>query len=97
MHADTESALLRVAQGALANVREHSGATSAIVTLGYEDGELTLDVSDNGAGFDSDSGHAMVLRTSSQRMEALGGKVTIESIPGRGTVLIVSVPARERQ
>jgi hypothetical protein len=93
---DTESALLRVAQGALANVREHSEASSAIVTLEYADGELTLDVSDNGVGFDAASGHGMVLRASSQRMEALGGKVTIESIPGRGTVLVVSVPAQER-
>jgi len=97
VNADTEAALLRVAQGALVNVREHAKATNAIVTLGYVDHELTLDVSDNGLGDDTEVGHGLVLRATSQRMEALGGKVTVESVPGRGTVLVVSVPARERK
>ncbi|MCH0538622.1 sensor histidine kinase [Streptomyces sp. MUM 203J] len=46
------SALLRIAQGALANVREHAGATTAAVTLTHLDDQVVLDIADDGRGFD---------------------------------------------
>ncbi|MFH9609767.1 sensor histidine kinase [Streptomyces sp. NPDC017448] len=46
-----QSALLRIAQGALANVREHSGATAAGLTLTHLDDRVVLDIGDNGRGF----------------------------------------------
>lgn len=49
-----EAALLRIAQGALANVREHAAATRAAVTLTCLDDQVSLDVADNGRGFDGD-------------------------------------------
>ncbi|WP_234047090.1 sensor histidine kinase [Streptomyces adelaidensis] len=47
-----EAALLRIAQGALANVREHAAATRAAVTLTCLDDQVSLDIADNGRGFD---------------------------------------------
>ncbi|MFC8826310.1 sensor histidine kinase [Streptomyces sp. NPDC057137] len=46
-----EAALLRIAQGALANVREHAGATRAALTLTCLDDQISLDVADDGRGF----------------------------------------------
>jgi len=46
-----ESALLRIAQGALANVREHAAATTATITLTCLDDQIVLDVADDGRGF----------------------------------------------
>ncbi|NUL13159.1 sensor histidine kinase [Streptomyces lunaelactis] len=46
-----QSALLRIAQGALANVREHSGAANAALTLSHLDDQVVLDVADDGRGF----------------------------------------------
>lgn len=94
-----QSALLRIAQGALANVREHSGATTAALTLTRLEDRVLLDVSDNGHGFDPASlpeapsglrGHGVPAMRA--RMRQLGGTLTIESAPGEGAVLTAAVP-----
>ncbi|MCF3131155.1 sensor histidine kinase [Streptomyces olivochromogenes] len=94
-----QSALLRIAQGALANVREHAGASGAALTLTLLDDEVVLDVSDDGHGFDPDAlpdspgdgrGHGLLAMRA--RLRALGGTLTIESTPGEGTVLSAAVP-----
>ncbi|MGX2995490.1 sensor histidine kinase [Streptomyces sp. JNUCC 64] len=95
----TESALLRIAQGALANVREHAGATTAAVTLTCLGDQIVLDVADDGQGFVPEDvpgsptgvrGHGLpAIRA---RVRALGGTLSIESAPSEGTVLTVSVP-----
>ncbi|MBT2467391.1 sensor histidine kinase [Streptomyces sp. ISL-66] len=51
-----ESALLRIAQGALANVREHSGARTAALTLSFLGDQVVLDIADDGHGFAQDPG-----------------------------------------
>lgn len=93
-----EATLLRVAQGALANVREHAAATTATITLTSLDDQIVLDVADDGRGFDPDDlgdpaehrGHGLpAIRA---RVRQLGGTWTIESAPGDGTVLSVTVP-----
>ncbi|WP_078508792.1 sensor histidine kinase [Streptomyces zinciresistens] len=97
-----QSALLRVAQGALANVREHAGAGTAVLTLTLLDDTVVLDVGDDGRGFDpaspprspgADRGHGLpAIRA---RLRALGGTLTVESAPGEGTVLSAAVPLEE--
>ncbi|GAA0944458.1 sensor histidine kinase [Actinocorallia libanotica] len=96
---DVQSALLRIAQGALANVREHSGATRAALTLTHLGDQVRLDVADNGRGFDAAAlpgraegtrGHGLpAIRA---RVRRLGGTLTVESAPGDGAVVSVAVP-----
>ncbi|MFI6009952.1 sensor histidine kinase [Streptomyces sp. NPDC051243] len=94
-----QSALLRIAQGALANVREHAAATHAVLTLTLLDDEVVLDVSDDGHGFDvaglpdspgAERGHGLPAMRA--RLRALGGTLTVDSTPGEGTVLSAAVP-----
>ncbi|WP_084516422.1 sensor histidine kinase [Microtetraspora niveoalba] len=88
-------ALLRVAQGALANVREHSGAGTATVTLSYLDGEVTLDVFDDGAGFAEPApapGRGYGLRAMRDRLAEVDGVLVVESAPGEGTAVAAAVP-----
>jgi signal transduction histidine kinase len=95
----TDAALLRVAQGALANVVQHAGARTAVVTLTYLPDSVTLDVCDDGAGFDAATPPAAPergygLRAIRDRITALGGTATVESRPGDGTVVAVTLPGR---
>ncbi|WP_245780016.1 sensor histidine kinase [Actinopolyspora lacussalsi] len=96
-----EVALLRAAQASLANVVQHAGADSATVTLGYLRTEVTLDVYDDGAGFDPASpraprpdGSGFGLRSLRERIERLGGVFELEST-GSGTVVAIRLPLRE--
>lgn len=94
------AALVRIAQGALANVREHAAATRAALTLTWLDDQVSLDVADNGRGFET--GGPRHPRPSSPRGHGLpamrirarqaGGTLTVESAPGEGTVVSVAVP-----
>ncbi|MEO6957208.1 MAG: sensor histidine kinase [Antricoccus sp.] len=91
-----EVTLLRVAQSALANARQHAEAQRIAVTLTYDASEVSLDVVDNGIGFDcenlpsSDSGYG--LRAMRDRLTQLGGILEIESSPGGGTALAARIP-----
>ncbi|WP_297006966.1 sensor histidine kinase [uncultured Corynebacterium sp.] len=97
-----EAGLLRIAQSAVSNVRQHSGADRARITLTVEPGSVRLDVVDDGHGFDRDAversaverageGH-IGLSAMAHRARSLGGTLEIESTPGGGTAVVVSVP-----
>ncbi|MGD7002605.1 sensor histidine kinase [Corynebacterium halotolerans] len=88
------TAVVRVCQEALANVVKHAAADAAVVTLAVWDLELTLDVFDDGRGFDPDHTppDSYGLRGLSRRLDSLGGTLTVESEPGEGTVLAVQIP-----
>lgn len=94
-----EAALLRIAQGAVGNVVKHAGATRARITVTYALDEVRVDVVDNGHGFDvakvqdqpAGLGH-IGLSAMSRRAEELGGEVVVESTPGSGTAVSVSMP-----
>ncbi|ROQ26389.1 signal transduction histidine kinase [Streptomyces sp. PanSC19] len=91
-----QAALLRIAQGALANVREHPDAGTAALTLSHLDDQVVLDVADDGRGFDPAEkpggvrGHGLPAMRA--RVRQLGGELTIESTPGEGTVLTAVIP-----
>ncbi|MEU0569772.1 sensor histidine kinase [Nonomuraea sp. NPDC005983] len=94
---DVQAALLRVAQGALANVRDHSGAGTAVVTLSYLDGEVTLDVFDHGVGFTEPTpapGRGYGLRAMRDRLAEVDGLLVVESVPGEGTAVAATVPVK---
>ncbi|WP_412079270.1 sensor histidine kinase [Streptomyces xanthophaeus] len=97
-----QSALLRIAQGALANVREHSGARTAALTLSFLGDQVVLDIADDGHGFAKPRTTAAATATATERghglpamrarVRQLGGTLTIESTPGEGTVLSAAIP-----
>lgn len=94
-----ETTLLRIAQGSLANVLQHSRAQRAAVTLTFMDDEVTLDIVDNGVGFEAGAasraehrGESFGLATIRERVERLGGRLSVETTPGAGTALAVSLP-----
>lgn len=88
-----EVALLRIAQAALGNTEQHSGATRADVTLTVMDAAVTLDVVDDGAGFDpaapAPGQGGFGLRSMRSRADEMGGSLSVESHPGRGTAVSV--------
>ncbi|MCC6804885.1 MAG: sensor histidine kinase [Anaerolineae bacterium] len=93
---DTELALYRVAQEALTNVARHAAATEVSVRLEQVGDLLSLSVVDNGRGFDP----ASALRTAEsgvgllgirERVELIGGVLTLQSAAGQGTRLRVDV------
>lgn len=95
--ADVATALLRTARGALANVVEHAGASRATVSLSYQADAVSLDVRDDGAGFDPrrvgvDGARGRGLPGIRDRAEQFGGTLAVEAAPGEGTALAFSVP-----
>ena len=100
MHADVEVTLLRTAQEALANVAKHAHATRVGLTLSYMEDLVTLDVRDDGVGFEPNTKRAngshnggFGLAGMRQRVQRLAGRLDIESEPGGGTAISASVPA----
>jgi signal transduction histidine kinase len=96
---ELEVTLLRVAQEGLANTSKHSGATRAGVTLTFMADSVTLDVRDDGNGFDpgrSNKSQSFGLIAMQQRIEHVHGQLHIESAPGEGTAISVNVPAQAR-
>ena len=81
------SDLYRVLQEGLANVYKHAEATRADVRLSHAGGSVTLDIVDDGRGFDLDAarGRGHGLSNLQQRAERLGGDLAVETAPGRGT------------
>lgn len=99
--ADVRHALVRVVQSAAANIKLHAGDARATVTLGYLPGTVTLDIYDDGSGFDvaatappSESG-GYGIRAMRQRVEQLGGIFSVESAPGEGTIVAAQLPTGE--
>ncbi|QLQ36367.1 sensor histidine kinase [Micromonospora robiginosa] len=94
-----EVALLRVAQAALANTVRHAGASTVEVTLGYRADGVTLDVADDGGGFDPErlpdpgpEGGGFGLAAMRARTRALGGGLTVTAAPGRGATVSARLP-----
>jgi signal transduction histidine kinase len=92
----TEIHLLRIAHEAVANSARHSGATEIRASLSYEPGTVTLEIRDNGRGFDPKApaprGHFGILGIQ-ERVNKLHAALTFESAPGSGTLVRVVVPA----
>ncbi|HET9066748.1 MAG TPA: ATP-binding protein [Gemmatimonadales bacterium] len=89
----TGLALYRVAQEALTNIAKHAAAAHARLTMSVSAAGVSLEVEDDGIGLrDTDLRHSFGLRGMRERIEMLGGKVTIESPTGEGTTVRAMVP-----
>jgi ligand-binding sensor domain-containing protein/two-component sensor histidine kinase len=97
-----ENEVLRIAQEALANVLRHSGATRVELDLRYHPNELTLTISDNGAGFQSTDttlpaqGH-FGLQGMRERAIQIGGMLNVESSPESGTTVTLRAPLQNER
>ncbi|TCC66043.1 sensor histidine kinase [Kribbella pittospori] len=98
LHGEVSATLLRITQEALANVSKHAAATRVGVTLSFMDDEVTLDIRDDGKGFEP---MALPARSSTggfglegmrARAERIAGSLTVEAEPGSGTAVSARVP-----
>ncbi len=90
-----EQALFRIVQEALANVVRHSGVRQAEVNLCYEATQVCLTVCDQGRGFDTRAprnARAIGLMSMAERATALHGCFVVQSTPGKGTQVTVTLP-----
>lgn len=97
-----EITLLRIAQSTLSNVAQHAHASTAVLTLGFIGSDVTMDIYDNGSGFEASAalaspavrldGTGFGLRSVRERVTSMGGIVEIESAPGEGTVVAIRLP-----
>jgi len=100
MDPERATALFRILQETLTNVARHANATEVKVKLARDNGDLSLEIQDNGQGI----GEQQLLASASlgilgmrERSLLLGGNLTIRGTPGKGTTVRVRIPNVERQ
>jgi signal transduction histidine kinase len=89
-----KEALYRIAQEALHNIVKHAHVTSARLRLSGSNAGILLEISDTGLGFNPEQsfpGHLGLL-SMRERLERLGGRLEIRSVPGQGTALRALIP-----
>ena len=89
-----EEELYRIVQESLNNAVKHARAQQVTVVFRYEDRRFSLEVRDNGRGFDPAAGRqsgGMGLRSIEERVQRIGGQLLIESTPDKGTTLKVEI------
>jgi signal transduction histidine kinase/streptogramin lyase len=95
--ANVEHQILRIAQEAVLNAIRHSGARQIHMDLQYDDRDITLRVTDDGRGFEPEriaegTTDHYGITTMRERAQQIGGRVSISSVPGQGTVIEAVVP-----
>lgn len=88
--------LYRVAQEALNNIVKHADADRATVSLAIVEGDVVLEISDDGVGFAPEGdypGH-LGLQSMHERMDEAGGRLQVESEPGKGSLVRARLPGR---
>jgi len=99
LHPEIALCLFRIVQESLRNVVRHSHATRVLVKIAATDGELHLQVADQGCGFDVDAmgRNGLGLVSMRERVKFVGGEIAIRSAPGNGTRIGVRVPCTVAQ
>ncbi len=99
---EVEVTLFRVAQGIIGNVMEHSQAKNTWVKLECDETSCTLQIKDDGKGFDTSkpprvaaNGRGAGQMIMKERIDFVGGHYQIDSKPGQGTTVVVSVPIHQ--
>ena len=96
---EVKTALFRIAQEALTNVRKHSGASSVTISISWSESLVSLSIRDDGVGFNVEraygetrAGEHFGLVAMRERARMRNGQFTVESEPGAGTTVTVTVP-----
>jgi signal transduction histidine kinase len=99
LSASLETVIYRVAQEALMNALRHSNSPTVLMTLTQHGSKICLKIEDWGVGFDAKAASAggLGLEGIRQRTRLFGGRVGIRSCPGRGTLVKVQFPLREKR
>jgi len=99
---ETETALFRVVQEAITNIARHALARNVRIAFRMTPDALTIAIEDDGVGFDMvavmlspDSGRGLGLLGMQERIALLGGELVIDSAPGYGTRIDITVPLKE--
>jgi signal transduction histidine kinase len=93
-----ENNLFRIVQEVLTNISKHARARTVKIGIEAAEGRLRLRIEDDGVGFDpsrvkqSGEHHGWGLMTMAERAEMIGGRFSLESRTGRGTIVSVEVP-----
>ena len=87
-----KTCVYRVVQEALNNCAQHAQASAVQVCVRHEAGEILVTVQDDGSGFDPQRVRGLGLLGMEERARHLGGSFQIDSRPGRGTLLSVTLP-----
>ena len=90
--ADVEGAAYFVICEALTTVAKHSAATGTEIAVWTLDDQLSVQVRDDGAGFTVGGAHGVGLTNLRDRVEALGGRLSIVAAPGVGTTVRADLP-----
>jgi signal transduction histidine kinase len=90
---ELETGVYRIVQEALTNAGKHGAATSALVRVIEDDGHVTITVRDDGRGFDPGAATTgFGLAGVRERVELLGGELSLTSAPDQGTTVAVTIP-----
>ncbi|HCR72105.1 MAG TPA: hypothetical protein DIW23_11725 [Anaerolineae bacterium] len=93
----TETALLRISQEAMHNIKKHAQAKNVNITFSFMEDMFVMDIADDGNGFElSKIQNGFGMKTMRDRAEELSGTLTIESEQGTGTAIAVSIPIAEK-
>jgi signal transduction histidine kinase len=100
LNPEAQMQLFRILQEAFSNARKHAEMDRMRASFELEDGHLCMRIQDNGKGFDPDRALAAEsahfgLRFMRERAEQLGGILLVNSAPGEGTCVVVTVPVKE--
>ena len=94
-----ETALFRAVQESVSNIAKHASAEHVLIQCDFEGDVLTIEIEDDGSGFEvaavkrpNDEGHGWGLLGITERVEALGGTVVIDTAPGQGARIVITVP-----
>ncbi|MBA2288335.1 MAG: sensor histidine kinase [Ktedonobacteraceae bacterium] len=99
LSAAVEEAFVRVVQEALSNIARHSQATRIMIALTNTGGQAQLSIVDNGQGFDTTAtdGYGVGLHSMQERIEELGGTLTVQSRVGEGTRIVACCASQSVQ